>query len=440
MNAQASLGARLDRIPTGRFHWRLAIAVGAGLFVDGFDIYLGSGVSAALVRQHIASLSIVATLAGVTVLGLAIGGIGAGMLADHLGRRMTLRCTMAIVVAGSLGAAFAPNMPTLILCRAIAALGLGGESVIGYAMLSEFLPPRGRGYWLGWIGLAANIGMPLALLIGAWVLPHPQGWRWMLALPAAAALPVLWLRRSLPESPRWLAARGRGAEADRIVATIEAPYAGTLPPPASGLPEAASPVPDGLFARRHRVRLVVAAAVNIGIISAVFGFVAWLPTFLASAGHSIASSALFSGLISLGNPLGVLLALLVVERVERKWSYIIASVVTILLGICYAMVRSDQAIVALGFLMVTAIYFAGTIGLTAYVPELFATSHRMRAIGISSGAGRVVAMLLPIAIVPMLGRFGQPGVIAMILMILAAQALVVARFGVRTTGRSLENI
>lgn len=432
------IAGRLDRLAIGPFHRRLALAIGAGLFVDGFDLYLAAGVAGALLRQGMADLHQLAILSAATVVGLGLGGLCAGTLADRLGRRRAMQGTLAIVLFGSIGAALAADVTQLTVWRLFTALGLGGETVLGYALLSEFLPPGRRGRWLAWLGLAANIGMPLALLTGSLILPLPDGWRWMLALPAAAAIPVLLLRLRMVESPRWLAVHGRLEEADAIVTAIERQSAQGEPAPVTASMRAAAPSRPSADALWRR--LLVGSAVNIGIVSAVFGFVSWLPSFFASEGLDVASSALFAGIISLGNPAGVLLALLVIDRVERKWGFVLSALGASLLGAGYALAAGPAAVLVMGFLVVTTVYFAGTLGLTAYVPELFATSFRMRGVGICATAGRVVAFILPFIVVPVFTLAGQAGVIAMIGVILAVQAGIVAALGVASSGRPLESV
>jgi len=260
----------------------------------------------------------------------------------------------------------------------------------------------------------------------------------MLALPALAAIPVLWLRRNFPESPRWLADRGRHGEADEIVRAIEAETNLALLPIV---------VPPVISAREQEhpgitlaTRLVVACAINVAVISSVFGFVSWLPTFFVSEGRSVAASAYFAGMISIGVPAGVIIGLLVAERFERKWSFVGGCVAIVMLGLVYGLAVTDVQILLAGFLVVTAIYFVGTVGITAYVPELFPTSMRMRGVAIAVTTGRAVAMVLPLPVVWLFELGGQRAVVAMILAIVAIQAAVVARYGIRSNGRSLEGI
>lgn len=435
------IGARLDRMPTTQFHHHLLWVIGAGLFVDGFDVYLSAGVSGALVKQGFASLAQVAALAFATAVGLATGGIVSGILADRIGRRPTMRWTILVVSIGSLCAAISPTIPLLVASRLVTALGLGGEAVLGYAVLGEFLPPDSRGRWLARLALFANITMPTTLFIGYRILPMAGGWRWMLVIPGIAAAAVFFLRRSLCESPRWLARRGRFVEAGLIVRRIESSAPQPLPavvnPPAVAMAPATSNALAALFTPGVRQRMLVGATIHIAIVSAIFGFVSWLPTFFAKEGNDIATSTLFAAVISTGSPIGGLIGMWTSDRYERKWGIVVGSAIAALLGACYAMAGSSTAILVSGLLVVTAIYATGTLSL-AYIPELFPTATRIRGVGFSTAAGRLVAMILPFAIVPVFATTGQAGVISLISLILVVQAVIVAVFGIRARGRSLE--
>jgi MFS transporter, putative metabolite:H+ symporter len=446
----ASCAARLDRVPIGRFHRRLLLLIGAGLLVDGFDVYLTAGVSAALVREQVADLQHIAYLAMSTAIGLGLGGFAFGSLGDRVGRRRAMQGTLLLVVFGTLAAASSATFSQLLGWRFLSCLGLGGETILGYATLSEFLPPEWRGRWLARLGFLANLGIPAGLLVGYFVLPQPSGWRVMLAIPGIAAAVVFLFRLRLVESPRWLTSRGRNAEAEAIVRAIEATVPNGIPDaPAVAIVRATSVETStdtrmggggGLWDPALRGRLAVGIAINVAIMCAVFGFVSWLPTFFAAAGHSIAHSVLFAGIMAVGAPAGTLVGMLFTDRVERKWGVIATSLLAVLLGAVYAFAQSPAAIVAIGFLDVTVLYTFGTLGLIGYVPELFPTALRMRAVGLCATAGRLVVMILPLLVVPLFTAWGQAGVISLIGLILLIESAVVLRWGVDTQGRSLESI
>ncbi|MDB6087249.1 MAG: proP [Gammaproteobacteria bacterium] len=446
----SSFAARLDRVPIGGFHRKLLFLIGAGLLVDGFDVYLTAGISGALVREGVADLRHIAYLAMSTSIGLGVGGFIFGNLGDRIGRRHTMQWTLVLVVLGNLAAAVSTTFPQLLGWRFLSCLGLGGETILGYATLSEFLPPQWRGRWSARLGFLANLGVPLGLFVGYFLLPQPSGWRVMLAIPGFAAAVVFLFRLKLVESPRWLASRGRDAQAEAVVRAIEAtvsPDSSFSPSPAD-LEGALSGVPpntpgggsDGLFSAAHRGRLAVAIAINVAIMCAIFGFVSWLPTFFAASGQSIAHSVVFAGVMAIGAPAGTLAGMLITDKVERKWGVIATSLLAVLLGTIYAFAKTPAAILGIGFLDVTVLYAFGTLGLVGYVPELFPTALRMRAVGLCATAGRLVVIVLPLIVVPIFSAKGQAGVVSLIGLILLVETAIVLRWGVRTRGRSLESI
>jgi MFS transporter, putative metabolite:H+ symporter len=446
----SSFAARLDRVPIGRFHRKLLLLIGAGLLVDGFDVYLTAGISGALVREGVANLRQIAYLAMSTSIGLGVGGFIFGSLGDRIGRRRTMQWTLLLVVLGSLAAAVSPTFPQLLGWRLLSCVGLGGETILGYATLSEFLPPQWRGRWSARLGFLANLGVPLGLFIGYFLLPQPNGWRVMLAIPGFAAAVVFLFRLKLVESPRWLASRGRDAQAEAIVRAIEATVSpDSSYPPSPAVPEdALNDVPPniaggsqgGLLSAAHRGRLAVAIAINVAIMCAIFGFVSWLPTFFAASGQSIAQSVVFAGVMAIGAPAGTLAGMLVTDKVERKWGVIVTSLLAVLLGAIYAFAKTPAAILGIGFLDVTVLYAFGTLGLVGYVPELFPTALRMRAVGLCATAGRLAVIVLPLIVVPVFSAKGQAGVVSLIGLILLVETAIVLRWGVRTKGRSLESI
>ena len=132
----------------------------------------------------------------------------------------------------SLAAAFAPDMETLNILRFVMGLGLGAEIVVGYSTLTEFVPPGSRGRWLAFMAFLVVSGFPSTALLGSLIIPN-WGWRPMFAIAGIGSLIVWYLRKAMPESPRWLEAQGRSAEAENLMQAIEAEAASgaPLPPP-----------------------------------------------------------------------------------------------------------------------------------------------------------------------------------------------------------------
>src|SRR5579872_114541 len=231
-------GARLDRLPISPFHYRIFALVGAGMFFDGYDLYVAGGVLASLIQSKFSTLPQNLQFISLTFVGMTIGALVTGFVGDKFGRRFTYQINLLIFGLASLAAAFAQDMNQLIICRFIQGLGLGAEVVVGYSTLTEFVPPATRGRWLASLVFVTVCGFPVTAFLGYLIIPT-WGWRPMFVIAGIGSLIVWYLRKNLPESPRWLEAQGREADAEALLQTIEKEVAsttGALPAPAIAPP------------------------------------------------------------------------------------------------------------------------------------------------------------------------------------------------------------
>lgn len=372
-SAERSIAARLDRLPILPFHRRLLFLIGAGMFFDSFDIYLAGSVLGALLHGNWSDLATNARFISATFVGMVIGAAGAGWLGDRFGRRFTYQFNLAIFGAASLACAAAPSMGWLIAARFVSGIGLGAEIVIGYATMLEFVPPQHRGRWAALLSLVTNFGLFAATLV-SWLVIPAFGWRPMFLIAGVGAFVVLWMRKAMPESPRWLASVGREAEADAIVSGAEREAPGIAPAivpplavPSAGLSRAA-------FVRRAAIGSVMQAVLGI----AIYGFVVWVPTFLVQHGMGISQSLGQAVLMSFGGPAGAALGWLLSDRIGRRPAIIGASLAAAICGWAFAHAGNQPTATALGFIMFTLIYFLVAVIVAGYVPELFPTASRMR--------------------------------------------------------------
>src|SRR5665213_1212249 len=184
-----------------------------------------------LAEEGWSTLQLNATFVSSTFIGMTLGAWFSGILGDRFGRRFTYQVNLVIFGLASIAAAFAPSMTVLIACRFVIGIGLGAEIVVGYATLTEFVPASSRGVWIGLLAVITNFSLFVSSMVGLWVIPT-LGWRYMFGIVGVLAMFVWILRKSMPESPRWLAAHGRGEEAEKILQAIETEAArkGPLPP------------------------------------------------------------------------------------------------------------------------------------------------------------------------------------------------------------------
>jgi MFS transporter, putative metabolite:H+ symporter len=441
MPASSSAGAvnaaaRLDRLPISRFHWRLLSLIGAGLFLDGFEIYLAGGVIGLLVKTGWANLESSAQFVSAGVVGMMLGAWLSGILGDRYGRRFSYQLNLLIFGLASFASAAAPSMPFLVVARFVMGVGLGAEIVVGYATLVEYIPPSHRGRWGAGLSFFTNFALFASTVCGYFILPT-IGWRWLFVGVGIAAMIVWYLRKGVPESPRWLESKGRNAEAERIVADIER---------ASGIQEsaqirgtassivAARPV----FSREMLVRFVIGIALNIGGNAAVYGFFVWVPTFFVKQGLTVAHSLAFTSIMSLGGPVGAGIGMLISDRVNRKYLIVATSLIAALLGFAYPFAHSTVLASLIGFVLVAVVYVFVAVAWACYVPEMFPTELRLRAAGICNAVGRLAAAAMPFAVVPLYSNFGVIGVATLLGVILTLQAAIVAALGIETNERSLE--
>jgi len=145
MAISVNAGARLDRLPISSFHYRIFALVGAGMFFDGYDLYVAGGVLAATIQTNFSTLPQNLQFLSLTFVGMTLGSLITGFVGDKMGRRFTYQINLLVFGLASLAAAFAQDMTQLIVCRFIQGLGLGAEIVVGYSTMTEFVPPKTRG-------------------------------------------------------------------------------------------------------------------------------------------------------------------------------------------------------------------------------------------------------------------------------------------------------
>ena len=441
MPTTVNAGGRLDRLPIGSFHYRVMWLVGIGMFFDGFDIYAAGTVLGTTLKSGFSTLGQNAMFVSATFVGMMIGSFLTGFLGDRFGRRFTYQANLLLFGIASIAAAFAPNMMVLIALRFAIGIGLGAENVVGYSTLTEFVPARSRGRWLGFMAVFVVTGLPVASLLGYLVIPI-FGWRAMFILGGLGALVVWHLRKRLPESPRWLETAGRTGEAEALLFEIEREAAGgtPLPAPAPAGPHLGDVSFGALFVPPLLSRMIVGCVCLIVINTLLYGFVTWLPTFFIKQGLSIATSFGYSLLMSLGAPVGAAIGAVTADSWGRKPIIIGASAVTIVLGLVYPWISDPVLLPIVGFALTIPIYVLVALLFGIYIPELFPTEVRLRASGICNTFGRGATIVTPFVVVSLFQAYGVSGVLNLMVGLLIVQILVVLLLGIEPRHKRLEEL
>ena len=437
-------GARLDRLPISSFHYRIFLLVGAGMFFDGYDLYVAGGVLASAIQTKFSTIPQNLQFISLTFVGMTLGALITGFVGDKFGRRFTYQINLLIFGLASLAAAFAQDMNQLIACRFLQGLGLGAEIVVGYSTLTEFVPPKTRGRWLSMMAFLVVAGFPVTALLGYLIIPA-WGWRPMFIIAGVGSLVVWYLRKNLPESPRWLEAQGRTAEAEALMESIEKEVQATSGPLPAPKPAVATPqlTVAAIFKPPILQRLLVGCWVLITINTLIFGFVIFLPQFFLRQGLTITNSLGYTVVLAAASLVGCAFGAVLSDYIGRRWSIIGASFLTIAAGWVYSHFNaaSDPVIVlSVGAILIVAIYIQTAILFGVYTPELFPTEIRLRANGICNTLGRGATVVSPFVVGYLMVNYQLPGVVWLMIGLVVIQIIAVYFWGVEPARRSLEGL
>jgi len=425
--SRASLAARLDDLPFTRRHLRVLSGSGIGWALDAMDVGLISFIIAALTQQWGLTKLDAGWIASIGFLGMAIGATLGGLLADRLGRRQVFALTLLVYGIATGASALVGGIAALLVLRFFVGLGLGAELPVASTYVSEFAPARIRGRLIVILEAFWAVGWTAAALIGYFVIPASDaGWRWAFALGAIPAIYALIVRWGLPESPRWLASRGRIAEADRIVSTFEAD-AGlvTAPairkePPSRAIAITTRARLKTLWNPEFRVRTLCLWLVWLCVNFAYYGAFIWIPSILLDAGFDLVRSFGFTLIITLAQLPGYAVAAWLIEVWGRRATLSVFLVGSAVSAVFFGTATTEVAIIASG--MALSFFNLGAWGaLYAVTPETYPTSLRGTGAGWAAGIGRIASIVAPLSVPLLLVAGGTP-----LLFIVFAACFVVA--------------
>ncbi|WP_344414205.1 MFS transporter [Amycolatopsis minnesotensis] len=438
------VAARLDRLPVTRLHRYLIAVVGVATFFDLYDLFLASSISTVLSKEFGVSSAELKPLLASAFVGAFVGALTLGRLADRIGRRRAFLVTLGLYSVFTLLGAFSTDVWMLVACRFIAGIGIGAELPLADAYLADLLPAKSRGRATAWAYTVGFCGVPVAGFLAKGLVGETplgiDGWRWLFVIGALGAAIVWVLRAGLPESPRWLAAQGRGEEAEAVLARLENAAGQELPEPkpVDAPPERAARFTDLLrppWRRRAGMLYVFQVLQAFGY----YGFGSLVPIVLAAKGFDLTHSLTFSALTFLGYPIGSALSIPVIERVQRKTLIIASAIGMAVFGLAFGYSSSGALIAVFGFAY-TAASNVFSNAFHTYQGELFPTTLRATAAGSAYSLSRLATAAMPYLLIPVLDHAGAGTMFAVVAGAMVLLVANVAAFGPRTTGRSVEDI
>ncbi|MEM3655420.1 MAG: MFS transporter [Thermoprotei archaeon] len=446
MSTENTLINRLERFESWPWPLSVLVLVGVAYFFGLYDV-LTLGVAApAIASQLKGSATTIASVGTVIALvGYLIGAVGFAHIADKYGRKTGLTITLISYSLGSLLTGLSTNIPEIYFWRFITGIGIGADLAIAAAYLSELTPAKVRGRFQSLGTFFGFVGAGIGPLIGLFVIPVASyGWRIYFIIGALGGLAILYLRRSVPESPRWLIMKKRLNEAENVIGFAERNYQakrGALPPISS----IASTILEGktvpiasLFTRKHLPRLILMLAVFLLYYVYAYPYLALTTSFLAASGYAYAASLTVVGLGGLGFALGAFLSFIFSDLTERKYLvallFFIQAASMIGIGLKGSLIEEILSYFVAAF----SNTFLATM-LYVYSAENFPTRARSNGVALTDGLGH----LAPIFSVPFTAAiFAERGLFGAFefLAIGAAIGGVFVLLGIRSTRRVLEEI
>ncbi len=438
--------ARLERLPYCSWHLKMRLIICTAWFFDAFDSIAIAYVLPPLIGLWHLSPQQIGSLIGVGFLGQLVGAVAFGWIAEHWGRRRSMLTTLLIFSLGALACAAAQSYTMLWWLRFIQGIGLGGEIPLMAAYVNEFAQAKGRGRFSLSIQVLFSAGLVAVALVGVYVVPH-WGWQWMFVIGAIPALIALPMRAVLPESPRWLASRGRFDEADRALTRLEAiavcdgRQIAALPADLPMVVEAKPRIAE-LFRGLYLRRTIAVWLMWIGAYFVSYGITAWMPSLFRTVYHLPIQQSLTYGFInSAVGFAGALAALYLIEAIGRRRMFMAS------LGGCAAALIAFAflpQLSAAGTLTVSTIGFfflsSTLVSLATYTAEIYPTHLRALGGGVASAWQRGASVVGTTVVGWVLPYYGINAVFVMFGLFALMGAIVTALFAVETRAQILERI
>ncbi len=400
ISGQAStIDEAIEQIGVGRFQWRLLLVNGLTWAADAMEVLMIGFLIVPVMAQFNVSRGQAAGIGSATFAGMFLGAWLWGLAADRIGRRRVFLWTVVQTAIFGTLAAFSPNLWVLLLLRFLTGTAMGGTLPVDYSIMAEYLPTRDRGRFLVYLESFWALGTILvAALAWAFIPQFPvNGWRFLIGTSAVLGLLGLWIRRSVPESPRYLLVHGRGEEARAVLERVarvngRSVEIGTLRVEA----QRAKPGLGSIWQPALLRKTLMLSLMWFGLSLGYYGIFTWLPPIFAASGFTFIRDNVYplQLLLALAQIPGYVLAAYLIDRWGRKPTLVSYLLGGAIFSFLFAFAGTPTLFVVTSMLL--SFMLLGAWGaLYVFTPELFPTEVRATGMGWASAMARVAGIVAP---------------------------------------------
>ena len=384
----------IEHVGYGRFQNRLMILCGLGWAADAMEVLLISFALPAIGKEWGLTTAQMGLLGTAIFLGMLVGAWVWGRLSDLVGRKIGFISTVAIDSVFGLLSAFAPTFGWLVAARAMTGFGVGGTLPVDYSIFAEYLPAKKRGRYLVLLESFWALGTVAAAGL-AWLIVPTLGWRWLLGISALPGLIIFFIRRDIPESPRYLMIKGQPEKAREVLARVAKENGTSMPDiPIRPLGKTAPSKISDLWKPELRRTTLLLWLMWFGISLGYYGVFTWLPNFFRSTGMELVPVYQNTFILALAQLPGYFSAAYLVEKWGRRRTLAVYLVSSGLFTYLFAVTTNINGMIAMGIWM--SFFTLGAWGaLYAYTPEAYPTNLRGTGMGAASGMTRIAGALAP---------------------------------------------
>ncbi len=439
----ATITDRLEKLPLGRFHYHLLGLISSGIAFEALDTGLIAFVLAKMIGAWNLSSAQIGFISSAGLVGMAVGAVLSGTLADRIGRKKVFTATLIIYAIGTALCGMAWDYKSLLFFRFIVGAGVGGQPPVANALMSEYAPVKHRGKMLVLQNSSWAIGWLAAALIAYFIIPE-YGWQLAFYIGALPALIVVYAWRALPESAMYLVSKGRYAEAHMLVSKIEKDLGVPV-----GEPPAVAKKTDlkvkkfsflDLWTPKYIRRTICLWILWFGMVYSYYGIFTWLPSLLVKNGYPLIQSFKFLLYMTLAQIPGYFAAAYFVDKIGRKMTMSTLLIACAAAAYMFGNAKSADEVLLWGCIM--SFCNLGAWGIThAYSAEQYPTYARAAGVGWAAACGRFGGIVAPIAVGALMTDSSQYStVFLMFTVALAVIAFDLIFLGKETMNRSLDEL